>query len=406
MAAYKDREHYIPLRKTDLIELLSSDKGLPSPERDPFRQFCTLIGATFHFEYLERLERLKDAYAPFDADSQTRPLKEPTPPQRDAMLGQAFGEFRTLMEKANYKRLSEDDIKAAMEGGASDWGLNMDVDFNVFERLEVYARGDGKSRRVKYHPILFWKKTEKDVDTYERLVLMLKLRPHKRLGDTVDTNDVFLKLFKDIPKLDLEMVMPGARIQMPGMQRFKLGGSLFGTIGFAIYKLWTDLLTVFTTVAKGALVTAGSLFWGPLVVLGGYGSTQYYSYLVTKQTYSKMLTESLYYQTIGNNASVLTHVLDEAEEQECREAILAYFCLWRFAPPTGWTSDQLDDYVEMFLESSAKLKVDFEIGDALDKVERLGVVEKHGEYYKAVPIATALERLDHRWDNYFQFNKG
>ena len=57
-------------------------------------------------------------------------------------------------------------------------------------------------------------------------------------------------------------------------------------------------------------------------------------------------------------------LLDEAEEQQCRETYLAYFCLWRFAPPQGWTAEQLDDYVEMYLEGAAGLKVDFEVGGA------------------------------------------
>ena len=64
MAEYEDREHYIPLRKSDLVELLCHDKQVPRAEVADFRQFCTLISAVFHFEYLERLERLKDAFAP------------------------------------------------------------------------------------------------------------------------------------------------------------------------------------------------------------------------------------------------------------------------------------------------------------------------------------------------------
>jgi Protein of unknown function (DUF3754) len=408
MAEFTDREHYIPLRKGELIELLRSDKGLSAEEHDPFKRFCTLIGAVFHFEYLERLERLKEAYAPFDPDWSAPPLKPPRPEQRETHLEQAFSEFRSLMERANFKRLSEDDVRAAVEGGASDWGLNMDVDFAVFERLEVYARGEGKSKRTKRHPILFWKKTEKEVDTYARLVLMLKLRPHKRLGDNIDTRNVFLKLFKDIPKLDLEMVMPGARIQMPALTRYKLGGSLFSSIGYALYSVGWQIVTAVKTLLGFSVAAASaalSALWGPAVLLAGYGYKQYYSYQVTKQTYSKMLTESLYYQTLGNNSSVMTHILDEAEEQEFREAVLAYYCLWRFAPPQGWSSEQLDDYVEMYLEGNANLKVDFEIGDALEKVVRLGAVEQDGNMYRAVPIATALERLDYRWDNYFQYNQ-
>ena len=59
----------------------------------------------------------------------------------------------------------------------------------------------------------------------------------------------------------------------------------------------------------------------------------------------------------------------------------------------------------MELEGRLGLKVDFEIGDALEKLERLGLVSKQGERYRAAPIETALERLDYRWDNYFQYNK-
>ena len=62
-------------------------------------------------------------------------------------------------------------------------------------------------------------------------------------------------------------------------------------------------------VAAGAVGTVGAVLWGPFVLLAGYGYKQYYSYQVTKQTYSKMLTESLYYQTLDNNAGVLTRLL-------------------------------------------------------------------------------------------------
>src|SRR3954471_2238669 len=99
MAEYEDREHYIPLRKSDLITLLCADKALPPDEREPFEQFCRLISATFHFEYLERLESLKDYFAPFDPHSHTRPLKPLALDQRDKQLEKLFEEFRALMER-------------------------------------------------------------------------------------------------------------------------------------------------------------------------------------------------------------------------------------------------------------------------------------------------------------------
>src|SRR5262249_1199294 len=157
-------------------------------------------------------------------------------------------------------------------------------------------------------------------------------------------------------------------VMMPRMVKYKLSGSLLGTFGYGIWKLWATIVGAFGAVIGLGMAGVAALL-GPLGILGGYGYKQWYSYQVTKQTYSKLLKESLYYQTLDNNAGALTRLLDEAEEQECREAILAYYCLSRFAPPQGWTAEQLDDYIEMYLEGAANLKVDFEVGDALEKVE-------------------------------------
>src|SRR5262249_17328769 len=152
--------------------------------------------------------------------------------KRPKKMDELFEEFIGLMERANFTRLSRQDVEAAIEGGASDWGINMYVDWDVFERLELFCRGDTQGKRTKKHPIFFWRREEKSVDIYQRLVLLVKLRKHKRLPENVDTDAVFLKMFKDIPKLDLEMILPGTSLQMPWMQKWKMGGSLVGTLGY------------------------------------------------------------------------------------------------------------------------------------------------------------------------------
>jgi hypothetical protein len=217
---------------------------------------------------------------------------------------------------------------------------------------------------------------------------------------------VSLKMFKDIPKVDLEMVLPGTRLQMPWSQQWKMGGSLLGTIGYAVYKVFDQVWTAIKTLLIGsfeAATSAGAILWGPFLLLGGYAYKQYAGYQYTKTNYSKMLTESLYYQNLDNNAGVITQILDEAEEQENRETILAYYYLWKYAPPTGWSTLQLDDFIEMELEAKLNMKVDFEVEDAIGKLEKLGIVRKHGDNYTAVGIDKALEMLDYRWDNYFKY---
>jgi hypothetical protein len=395
MAEYADREHYIPLRVSDLVNLLCGDKGLARADGETFRQFCRLVIATYHFEYHQRLQELKDDYAPFDPDSVTRKIKPLLPEQKQQKLDDLFGQFTWLMERANYKALPEADLQAAL-AESSDWGINMEVDFSIFEKWAIFIRGDAMGRRTLRKWYRFWQADEVRVPIFQRLALIVKLKPSKRLPPEVDTNDVYLKLFKDIPKVDLEMLLPGARIQMPRLTRWKMGSSLFSGLGWIGYTTVRTLLaaTVFTIWA----------LYTPILALFGYGYKQWAGYQFAKTTYSLQLSQSLYYQNLDNNAGVLNHLLDEAEEQECREAILGYYYLWRFAGERGWTARDLDDYIEMDLERLAGLKVDFEIEDAIDKLEKLHIIDKDGDRYRAHPLAKALEMLDYTWDNYFKYN--
>src|SRR5262249_27066440 len=147
------------------------------------------------------------------------------------------------------------------------------------------------------------------------------------------------------------------------------------------YKI--ELSKLVTGVLTGNVFT----FWGPISLVLGYGYRQYAGYQTMVQSYSLKLAQSLYYQNLDNNAGVLYRLLNEAEEQEFREAVLAYFFLWRKAGETGWTMDELDDHVEHYLEERAQIKVDFEVEDAMAKLERLGLTQRDGDRYRAVPVA-------------------
>ena len=38
------------------------------PEREQFRQFCRLLGAIYHYEYFDQLERLRNDYFYFNPE--------------------------------------------------------------------------------------------------------------------------------------------------------------------------------------------------------------------------------------------------------------------------------------------------------------------------------------------------
>ena len=52
-------EHFIPLTKASLVELLSQQ--LEPAEQDRFGDFCRMLEATLHYEYHAQREHLRQA---------------------------------------------------------------------------------------------------------------------------------------------------------------------------------------------------------------------------------------------------------------------------------------------------------------------------------------------------------
>lgn len=402
MAEFADREHFIPIRVSDLVDYLCTEAGplhgqkLCPDEQARFRRFARSVALHLHAVYQSELRLLKDSYAAFDPDADPKPLTPLDDAHRATALEKLFATFTHLMQRANYVRMTRDEMERVMLG-ASDWGVDMTVAWDAFERIEIFYRGKGTSRRTRRQWRKWFRKEEVAVPTFHRVAVIMKQRPHKRLGPDADTKDVFLKLFKHIPQMDIEMLLPGTRIKMPLMDRFKLGGSVSSSVGYVGWKLSAVSLSGFS----GALMAGSFLtLYTPIALVLGYGYKTWYSFQVSKQTYSLQLTQSLYYQNLDNNGGVVFRLLDDAEEQETRETLLAYFYLWRYAGDRGWTAEELDNYVELDLEKRLDVAVDFEIGDALRKLERAGLAEATGGRFRVLPIEVAQDRLNVLWDQY------
>jgi hypothetical protein len=389
-AAPDSREQFIPLRKAELIEAIVRSADLTSERESAFRRLCGGLQALLHREYQGALDELKDSYAPFDPDADTRPIAPISDADRVDRQNKLFERFGWLLGRGNFIRVDQKGIDEALRGNSA-WGLKLTVDFEIFERLEIYYRGDAVGTRFRRRLVKGFKIEAVDVPVYERLVLIFRFRPGRRFSKFLDTDDVHIKLFKEIPKLDLDMLLPGTEVKMSLVDRAKI---LLPTLSGL-------------SVAGAKIVLAwgtGLAMWGLVGGTLGYGARSVFGYLNTKQKYQLNLTQSLYYQNIDNNAGVIHRMLDEAEEQENREALLAYFFLWQEAPAEGWSTDELDKRIEAFLRTAAAREVDFEVGDALDKLERFQIVERRADgRWSAVAMGRALEAIATRWTGLLGF---
>jgi len=406
--AAQPREHFIPIRKAELVRLLASDSSLVAADRQQFLDLCQLVGSTIHFHYHQKLEELKEAYFALDPDVDERTREASSQVLEDQHSDVVFTRFAELMERANFRRLSDEEVHSSLES-TSQWGLNLKVDFKIFERLDVYARGDVIGKRTVRTWRNWYRESTVDVPTYQRLAVVFRLaeeRPRKGTPPKVPLHrPIAVKLFKNIPKADLEMLLPGTRVRMTLFDQGKILIPTLSGVGLALFKL-------FTRAAATAIAGFSGMFGFLFLLAGtiGYGVKAFLGYLNTKDKYQLSLTRSLYFQNLDNNSGVFFRLLDEAEEQEFREAVLAWWLLWRQragGDDGGMTSRQIDRAAEKFLRERCNLKVDFEIDDALDKLRRHNLIEAlPGEKWRAIAISAALYELDRAWDNFFTHHQG
>lgn len=363
------RGRFIPIGKRQLVDLLHEHVAPDARAAEQHREICRLLEHVIHAEYRARAVRLKEFYASFDSDTDVippGPLSVEEMDQRSAML---FTDVTYLLEKANFRRLDRGDVDAAVSA-LSPWGLNLHIDLNAFDRLEVYSRGDKIDHRVRRSWKTLFRLKHYHIPLYQRLMIMF--RPH---GDVLSPsgygrNRIYLKLFKNIPEGDVDMVLPGTKVRMTMLDHGKIAFPLVSGIVVTTWKI-----------IKGALLVAAVGVYGLLayliLIVGtvGYGWRSFFGYKRTKEKYQLNLTQNLYYQKLDGDLGAMLRLIDEAEDQEFREALTAWFLLWRLAPHDGWMLEELDRSAEQFLQAELKRDVDFDVEDALDKMIRWGIVD-------------------------------
>ena len=366
-----------------------------------------MLEQVFHFEFHQVVEALKDAYAELDPDSDTRdPGLEPRACARsfvDLLDG--------LLEKANYERVGESELNRALSE-SSMFRIRLHVDFEDFSEVSLFARGVSQ-RREKVAAWFGLAKREIEFTNYERVVVYLRIRDDytqsKQDFASCRAGATLLKLFRNVPRADLEMLFPNTRVRMRLLDKLLIGIPAVVSGG-----------VVLTTKLGASLVLLGSLlgYWlgmsskpaelnqaGIMVLLAGLAALlgylwkQFNNFKNRKLRFMQALTQNLYFKNLDNNAGVFHRLANDAEEEETKEAILAYYFLLTADGPLERAG--LDRAIEQWFESRWGCDMDFEIDDALRKLLTLGLVREAGERLHAVAVDEGIRLLDRRWDDYF-----
>ena len=407
-----ERDHFIPARKIDVLNAVIADGALGSePEREQFRQLCKLLGAIYHYQYFDQLERLRNDYFYFSPDTDGHARFD------SATVERAYGDLIEALTKvlhgANFIEVQHEEIERAhREHGIVR--VNIRAPLEDYREVRFFRRGH-HNETVEVAKWFGFGKRSVEFGVYDDIVLLVTMKTAdagKKHGrkPKVRPGAVLLKYFRDIASADLNALFPDVKVVMGFRDRLMLGvPALIG--GVPILLKLASTLTVLFLVASfylglsnavrdeemaGALAAVSGL-----VALGGFMVTQWVRFQRQSLLHQKILSDNVYYRNVNNNAGIFDYIIGEAEEQECKEAFLAYYFLLKDGAPT---EDALDQRIEVWLKKTFGADVDFECDDALAKLERLNLLQRDGDKLSVQPLGEALIRLDRIWDNFFPFD--
>jgi hypothetical protein len=371
---------FVPCRTSHLVQELA-DLFEPA-DRLAFWELARRVEDLFHHYGGSSARLVESLYAPFDPDSETMP------PDPVTSLPRLQERLDRLLEQANFERAPQEALLTRSDREALV-RLKIDPDLDAIEEIAIHTRGRG-AKAVTIRPVRrLFRLEERDVPTYRRVALLVRTRkdPH-----------VTLKLFKDVPCHDLELLVPTVRVKMKLFDKLKLSGS-GGAAVVSAWKLLRALYWYAPGLAKLLAVPFQALLLPIGVIITGiYGGKTLLDYSKIRASYITALAEHLYAITMASNASVIARLGVLAGDEDTKEALLAYALLVR-AP---LTPDELKARAEAFVWDRYRARVQFDVSDALRKLDELALCERGAEgRLGVVAIDAALRNVDATWDDVY-----
>lgn len=418
-AACGERDRWIPVRKGDLLAALI-DQGAftDGEEREKFADLCEMLTAIYHYEYFKMLERLRGDYYYFSPDVAAHAADNAAIDR--ATLERAYADLQQsldqVLKEANFVEVPHAEIEQAHRERVA-LPVEVKAPLHQFREVRFYRRGCHYEKFL--HSDWFGlRKRSIEAKVYDDVVVLIAMKPETEFSSQrelrrlerrkIVPGSILLKYFRNVASGDLNSLFPNIRVVMSTADKFALGvPALFGGIPILL-KLYATITVLF--LVAGVYLGAGGhvadkdtatalAALGGLVAFGGFVVQQWIRYQRQSLRYQIELGDNIYFRNINNNAGIFDYLIGAAEDQECKEAFLAYHFLHAAAEPP--TAAELDSRIEAWLDQTFKLNLDFQVGEALARLEGLGLLKREGERLFVSPLDEAFAKLHRVWDGFF-----
>jgi len=415
LAESNKADQFIPVRKEDLLSALIKQGDLADPaDRELFWRFARTLRTICHYEYSETLDRLRDDYYYFNPEVAGHTAADRV--KSDCAYDDLIRSLDKVLKDANFEELPHEEVADAHRKRTVP--VEVKAEHDDFREVRFYKRG----RHVEQYEVKEWfglRRRKVEIEVFDDIVLVVAMKTQVEIGSRrelrilkrrkIVPGSVLLKYFRNIACGDLYTLFPNARVVMSNFDKAFLGvPAIAGGIPILI-KLYATISVLFLvagiyfggtgSVADDDMKTALAALIG-IVALGGFAVRQWLKYQHQTLKYHVELADNIYFRNINNNAGIFDYLIATAEDQETKEAALAYHFIRK--AEVALTATEVASRIEAWLAKNFAVTLDFKVTDALRTLDRFGLVRREGEQLLVLPLEPAIAQLHQVWNNFFK----
>ncbi|BAM87823.1 conserved hypothetical protein [Bradyrhizobium oligotrophicum S58] len=368
-----------------------------------------MLGAILHHQYFDELDRFRDAYVDFDPEVPVG--RHRSPGDLDAAYRGLTDEVVRVLSEANFVEISHEEIERAFAEHALV-RVKLKAPISDYRDVRMFRRGTHQET-IEVPMLYGLRRRSQEIEVYDDIVLMVATKPDEpkkrkaaawRGRNKIRGGAVLFKYFRHIARFDLEALLPNVRVVMGLREQLTLGvPALVG--GVPILLKLASTLTVLFIVAGFYLGLSGTVHdndteqalaaLSGIFALGAFILRQWGNFHRQSLIHQKQVTDNIYFRNVNNNSGIFNYLIGEAEDQDWKEAMLAYGGLLLASVPLSRAA--LGGHVEELLQQMFGLGRAFNVDEALLRLREFGLVSGGDDALTALPLPEAIAQLDRVW---------
>ncbi|XP_015933491.1 uncharacterized protein LOC107459752 isoform X2 [Arachis duranensis] len=228
---------------------------------------------------------------------------------------------------------------------------------------------------------------------FEELILLYtKEVDETNSRDEAEVPSLQLKIYERIPFPDLPVIFPHKKLSFRIIDTVRLDiATILGLLAYFINYKFENVLSSPSAILLDVVAVSALIIYGSRVVLG---------YKQTRDRYQLLVNKTLYEKTLASGFGSVHFLLDASEQQQYKEAILAYAVLLKAEKGQVTSRQSVREICERFMYEM--FKVEMPVDKALSTLLRLNLATEtciDGRLgLLAIPCPKAYQNLKERWN--------